>query len=183
MTLGSGTTETYKKELCCRHYPLIDRLRFFVSVITPTVLYSAGTWTMNAARRNKLKVAQRRMLKSILQVVRRRGRGLDSTVLETSSEETELEDARSQSSNSSECPLSQRGVSNSSSSWGSEEYEETWVQWVTRATKIVEKEANMANITNWVEGQKRRKWGLAGHTVRRDDGRWSPTGLDWEPAG
>ena len=182
---GWAKFNQYKKELCCRHYPLIDRLRLFESVITPTVLYSARTWTTNAARTNRLKVAQRRMLRSIVQVVRKRGRDLDGTMLETSSEQTELEDAQSESSNSSECPLSQKGVSSSSSSSSSdsEEYEETWVQWIARATKTVEKEARKANITNWIEGQKRRKWGLAGHTVRRDDGRWSTTALDWVPAG
>ena len=116
------------------------------------------------------------MLRSILQVVRRRGPKHENTTLETSSEETE-------SSNSLECPSSQKDVSDSSNSSDSEKYEETWVQWVTRATKTVEKEAKKANITNWGEGEKLRKWGLAGYTVRRDDGRWSTTVLDWEPAG
>ena len=118
---GWAKFNQYKKELCCRHYPLIDRLRLFESVITPTVLYSAGTWTMNAARMKKLKVAQRRMLRNIVQVVRRRGRAHDSTMLETNSEETELEDERSQSSASSECILSQKLASNSSSSTDSEQ--------------------------------------------------------------
>ena len=63
-----ATCNQNEKELCCRHYPLIDRLRLFESVITPTVLYSARTCTMNAARMNKLKVPQRRMLRSIVQV-------------------------------------------------------------------------------------------------------------------
>ena len=34
-----------KKELCCRHYPLQDRLKLFSATVTPTVLYGCGGWT------------------------------------------------------------------------------------------------------------------------------------------
>ncbi len=41
---------TYKGELCDKHYPLSDRLKLFNAVVTPTVLYGSGTWTMALER-------------------------------------------------------------------------------------------------------------------------------------
>ena len=38
-----------------------------------------------------------------------------------------------------------------------------------------------AGVDDWVTAQRRRKWRLAGHTARRQDGRWSEKFLDWEP--
>ena len=46
MTKGWAKFMTYKGELCDKHYPLTDRLKLFNSVVTPTVLYGTGTWTM-----------------------------------------------------------------------------------------------------------------------------------------
>ena len=41
-------------ELCSSCYSLKSRLRLFESVVTPTVLYSAGTWTMLLSREQAL---------------------------------------------------------------------------------------------------------------------------------
>ena len=148
-----------------------DRMRLFESVVTPTVLYSAGTWTINAARSQKLRVAQRRMLRSIVQVGRKRKRCEGSDPEESSSEEF-TEDG----------PFSSTGAESDVSS-GEKSSEETWVQWITRATKVAELEAAKVKVTDWLIGQRLRKWGLAGHTARRDDGRWSNFVLDWQPIG
>ena len=59
--------------------------------------------------------------------------------------------------------------------------EETWVQWIQRCTHIVEMHWDRAAIDDWVVGQRRRKWRLAGHTARREDKRWSETLMCWEP--
>ena len=48
----------HKSELCGRDFRLRDRLKLFDSVITPTVLYGSGTWTMTQAREAKLRVNQ-----------------------------------------------------------------------------------------------------------------------------
>ena len=61
--------------------------------------------------------------------------------------------------------------------------EETWVEWIQRATYIAEVAAAKVKVTDWVGGQRKRKWGLAGHTMRREDGRWSRAVLDWRPQG
>ena len=59
--------------------------------------------------------------------------------------------------------------------------EETWVDWIKRCTHTAEAHLRRASLEDWVVGQRRRKWRLAGHTARRDDHRWSETLLEWEP--
>ena len=47
-------------------YPLFDRVRLFNAVLTPTVHYGSCAWLMTKAREQKLRTAQRRMIRSIL---------------------------------------------------------------------------------------------------------------------
>ena len=68
---GWNKFHLHRKEFCGRHFPLRDRLKFFEAVVTPSVLYGAGTWTMTTPLENKLRVAQRRMLRSIVRVGRK----------------------------------------------------------------------------------------------------------------
>jgi hypothetical protein len=162
LACGWAKFHKHKSELCCRHFPLRDRLKLFEAVVTPTVLYSAGTWTMNVERERKLKMNQRRMLRKIVRVGRKPElRNADTEEMSKSSTED-----GSDTSNSQSCSG-----------------QDTWVEWIRRATGIAEKEAKRNKGTDWVEGQRRRKWGLAGHTMRRDDGRWSRLIFDSEPDG
>ena len=59
-----------KDILCDRHYPLKQRFRLFNNIVTPCVLYGCGSWTMTEARRSRLKVTQRQMLRKIVQTPR-----------------------------------------------------------------------------------------------------------------
>ena len=63
----------YKDELCNKKYGLNHRLRLFDSVITPTILYGSGTWTMGRDRENTLRGTQRKMLRQVLGSGRREG--------------------------------------------------------------------------------------------------------------
>ena len=63
---------TWKKELCGKSYPLKDRLRLFNATVTPTVLYGCGCWAMTDARERKLRTTQRRMLRWIVGIGRRK---------------------------------------------------------------------------------------------------------------
>ena len=40
-----------------------------------------------------------------------------------------------------------------------------------------------ARVPDWVEEQRRRYFRFAGHTARREDGRWNTKLLDWTPFG
>ena len=62
-----------------------------------------------------------------------------------------------------------------------EKIEETWIEWVKRTTREAEGAGRKANVVDWVEEQRRRKWRWAGHVARRADLRWSKAMLDWEP--
>ena len=57
-----------------------------------------------------------------------------------------------------------------------DDMEESWVEWMKRTTGALKED-----IDEWVAAQRRRKWRWAGHTARRDDGRWSTKILDWLP--
>ena len=74
---GWAKFATYKAELCDRKIPLHKRLRLFNSVVSPTVLYASGCWTMTKDRAHELQVAQRRMMRKIIQVARRTYDGED----------------------------------------------------------------------------------------------------------
>ena len=56
---------------------------------------------------------------------------------------------------------------------------ESWVEWVQRATHIAELAARKYQVTDWAAAHLSRKWRLAGHTARRTDHRWSTVALDF----
>jgi hypothetical protein len=70
ISAGWAKFTSYKKELCDRGIPLERRLRLFNSVVTPTVMYGSGSWTMTREREQRMRVARRRMIRKIVQVPR-----------------------------------------------------------------------------------------------------------------
>jgi len=52
--------------LCDRRLPVKMRMKFFDTIITPSVLYACGAWVMTAERSSRLQSTQRRMLRSML---------------------------------------------------------------------------------------------------------------------
>ena len=54
-----------------RHHRLKDRLRLFDAVVTPTLLYGREVWILRADQGRRLKVAQRKMLRLVLNAKRR----------------------------------------------------------------------------------------------------------------
>ena len=54
------------KDLTAKYHPLRQRYKLFDAVVTPTVLYGCGSWTMNAARGRMLTKTQRSMARLIL---------------------------------------------------------------------------------------------------------------------
>jgi hypothetical protein len=159
---GWSKFHVYKKELCGRHYPLFHRLRLFESVVTPTILYGSGSWTMTCTREQLLRTTQRRMLRKIIKVGRLSYPEIDADDVS--------DDDASKSAASSEDTESEVVIEN-------------WVDWIQRATGIAENLANKCRVSDWVRIQRIRKWRWAGHLMRREDGRWSKKVLDWIPTG
>ena len=61
--------------------------------------------------------------------------------------------------------------------------EETWVEWIVRATSKAEKETKSLNIMGWVEAQQARKEQLANKIRSCTDERWTKRLLMWGPRG
>ena len=132
-----------KQELCCKRYSLRSRLRLFNAVITPTVLYASSSWTMTAQREMLLQTSQRRMLRRILGHGRKTQIKQNWEHLETSSEGEEEQEERNEDEedNSNSQKMEQ----------------ESWVDWIKRTTQIAISEARKAQVTDWVEEQRKRK--------------------------
>ena len=60
----------YRREMTDWKNSMEKRQKLFNATVTPTVLYGSCSWTMTKERENMLKVAQRRMLRKIVQVPR-----------------------------------------------------------------------------------------------------------------
>jgi hypothetical protein len=165
ISAGWAKFHQHRDILCGKHYPIRDRLRFFEAVVTPTVLYASGTWTMTNKLGMELRTAQRRMLRQIVRVGRR-------IVADEASTSDRSEEKRA-------------GADDHDEACGSDDDEEleSYVDWIVRATAAAERKANDAKVSDWVRTQRRRKWELAGHIVRRTDGRWSRKSILWEPCG
>ena len=170
ISCGWGKFAKYKKELTDPGYPLRQRLKLFNAVVTPTVLYSSGTWTMTKSREKRLLVAQRRMLRRIVKVGRRveakDGSVCDSNTSSSTPSEDNYASAQSEGDDGEE-----------------KQSEESWVHWIIRATRSGEKELAKARVPDWNEEQRKRKWKWAGHVARREDSRWSTTMIQWNPKG
>ena len=50
----------FRRELYDYRYSLLHRLCLFNAVVTPAVLYGAGSWTMASSRQQKLQATQRK---------------------------------------------------------------------------------------------------------------------------
>ena len=61
------------------------------------------------------------------------------------------------------------------------EVAESWVEWIQRTTHEVIDIMGKVGMSDWVEEQSNRKWKWCGHTLRRQDGRWSLKLLLWIP--
>ena len=66
-----ATFHKYRQELTSRNYMLRHRLRLFDAVITQTMNYASGTWTLTKAHERVIQSTQRKMLRLIIQTKRR----------------------------------------------------------------------------------------------------------------
>jgi hypothetical protein len=148
-----------KAELCGKHIRWSTRLKLFNAIVTPTVLYGSGSWTMTSAREKALRTTQRRMLRWMF------GARYWQTPARTDDESSDSEDYPEPENTDAE----------------EDDMKESWVEWMKRTTGALEEQLKKADIDEWVAAQRRRKWRWAGHTARRDDGRWSTMILDWLP--
>ena len=48
---------------------------------------------------------------------------------------------------------------------------------------VMDHSCQTCKVPDWVEEQRWRKWQFAGHSARREDGRWTQTILNFDPKG
>ena len=68
----------YRQELTSKDYLLCHRLLLFSMVITPTLTYASGTWTLTLKHEKMIKTAQRKMLRLIVQTKRKYKKNISS---------------------------------------------------------------------------------------------------------
>ena len=150
---------------------------------------------MTAERERKLRTTQRKMLRRMMGTGRQKrgGKRGETRAGEAHKEEDGQSSKSSADKSGSSSSTSSDSSSDSEADKGREAEEkeeeeedgdeevETWQEWIKRATNLAAKAAKKAGVVDWVEEQRRRKWGWAGHVARREDGRWSRRLLDWEP--
>ena len=61
----------YRQELTSINYMLRHRLRLFDAVVTPTMSYASGTWTLTKEHERMIQSTQLKMLRLIIQTKRR----------------------------------------------------------------------------------------------------------------
>ena len=112
---------------------------------------------MDATLEAKIPSTQRRMLRWLIGIGRRRVQtNLDqSSDSDDSNEEFEDEDEKE----ADDQDLFEEG-------------KKEWVDWIRWATSIAAASLKRAGIDDWVVAQRRRKFKWAGHVARRTDGRW-----------
>ena len=55
-----------------------------------------------------------------------------------------------------------------------------YANWIQETSKECKKELQKYKVTNLVNGQRSRQFGMAGHVMRKTDGRWSNALLKWD---
>ena len=126
---------------------------------------------MNLERERLLRTTQRRMVRMIIgtrrEIASRDARRNEESAgaTETDEEDDETVGHEEDNDDNDEGPAEQ----------------ESWVQYIVRATRIAESAMKRVNVTDWVTEQRLRKWRWAGHVARRTDNRWGVRLLYWRP--
>ena len=148
----------HRDELVNKKYKLRDRLRLFDSVVSPVALYGSQCWTLTKPLQDKLVRAQRRMLRMVFGVPRRRiAQGTDTS--------------SSSSSN------------NTASSSSDHDNLEPWKDWIQRVTHEVEKHMDTCGVEDWRVSWRNRQWKFCGRIGTLPADRWTSKILSWEPDG
>ena len=148
---------TFRGELLNKKTNLYDRVKLFHAVVTPCALYGCGSWALKKVEEDKLKVAQRRMLRAIL------GRSRHKKTRSNSGESTGTDD----DSEVEEVP--------------EVEVLESWQDWLSRTTQEALEVLKKVGAEDWLTLMHRRKWRWAEKVVNHEEPRWTVKILLWIP--
>ena len=146
----------FRSELTNKKSNLFNRLRLFDSVVTPCALYGSSSWSLRRVDEQKLRVAQRRMLRAIV------GKGRRT-----------LEQASASSA--------EDGSQTEEDAAESDEHLESWIDWMQRTTEEVRTAMQKLKIDDWVTVVRKNQWRWAGRVVQHTTERWTSRVLYWLP--
>ena len=161
-------------------------------VITPTLTYASGTWTLTLKHEKMIKTAQRKMLRLIIQTKRKYKLKKDRT--SKKDEEPEMpkdkdNDNISEKDNEVESQQDSNKDQDSDVSFQEEvdeeinatENEEDWIEFIKRSTKETEEHMEKYKIPCWIEVHRRTKWTMARRIGSLPEKRWNRRVFDWHP--
>ena len=152
----------FRSELTNKKSNLFDRLRLFNAVVTPCALYGCGSWSLKKEGEQKIRVAQRRMLRAIL--------GKGRRTLEHESASPAEQNTESEGGAEDEDDIAE-----------DEGHLETWKDWLQHTTEEVRTAMEKLQIDDWVTIVRKSQWRWAGKVVQHAAERWTPRVLHWQP--
>ena len=180
----------YHQELTTKDYRLCHRLRLFSMVITPTLTYASGTWTLSQKHERIIKNAQRKMLRLIVlrkrkyKLTQKRNTRWDSGGDEKYEEEkkcaTDKETEEGSDQNSDKDQDSDVSFQEEiDEEIDTTEKEEDWIEYIKISTKEAEEHVEKHKIPCWIEIHRRLKWRMTRRIVSLPDKRWTMRVFDW----
>ena len=151
-------------------------------VISPTLSYASGNWTLSKEHERMIRSTKRKMLRFIVQTKRKYQK---ETQPNRSEEEDEDEQAnhRSLDEEVTECSSSNTDCDQDSDISfmndteeeidTSEIEEEAWIEYMTRSTAIAVKRVKTAKIPCWIESHRKMNWRLEMRVASLPDERWT----------
>ena len=183
----------YRQELTSRDYRLCHRLRLFNMVITPTLTYASGTWTLTKKHEQMIRKAQRKMLRLIIQTKRRYKKKVKTSnnKKEEVPEEKKNENSEDISDKDTEDDMQEDSIKDQDSDVSFQEEadeeidetenEEDWVSFIKRSTEEAEQHMEKHKLPCWIEVHWRTKWRMARRIVTLNKRRWNKRVFDWQP--
>ena len=158
----------YRQELTSEDYRLCHRLRLFNIVVTPTLTYASGTWTLTQKHEKMIKTAQRKMIRLIVQTKRKykskkdaankEGEGIDKHADEESKGVSDNETEEGSDLNSNKDQDSDVSFQDDAKEEiDATENEEDWIEYIKRSTKESEELMKKMQIPCWIETHKLKK--------------------------
>ena len=182
----------YRQELTSKCYRLCHRQRLFNMVVTPTLTFASGTWTLTQKHEKMMKTAQRKMLRLIVQTKRKYKTKKKATSKkdeeprmpkdednENTSEKDTEDDSQQDSNKDQDSDVSSQEEADEEID--ATENEEDWVEFIKRSTKEAEEHMETYKISCWIEVHRRTKLRMARRIVSLPEKRLNRRVSDWHP--
>ena len=161
-------------------------------VITPTLTYASGTWTLTLKHEKTIKTAQRKMLRLIIQTNRKYKSKKDvSSKKEEETDKYADEESKGMTDKETEEGSDQNSNKDQDSDVSFQEDteeeidatedEEDGIEHIKRSTNEAEEHLQKHTIQCWIEIHRRLKWRMARRIVSLPEKRWTRRAFDWHP--